>query len=35
MKTTTIKQKHNMAWLEPGYFEPTPEWNRERTNDRL
>jgi len=21
--------------LEPGYFEPTPEWNRERSNDRL
>ncbi len=21
--------------LEPGYFEPTPEWNQQRTNDRL
>jgi len=21
--------------LEPGYFEPTPEWNRERSADRL
>jgi hypothetical protein len=21
--------------LEPGYFEPTPEWNKERSNDRL
>ncbi len=21
--------------LEPGYFEPTPEWNQPRTNDRL
>src|SRR5215467_11069698 len=21
--------------LEPGYFEPTPEWNKERANDRL
>jgi hypothetical protein len=21
--------------LEPGYFEPTPEWDRERSNDRL
>jgi L-alanine-DL-glutamate epimerase-like enolase superfamily enzyme len=21
--------------LEPGYFEPTPEWNRERSTDRL
>jgi L-alanine-DL-glutamate epimerase-like enolase superfamily enzyme len=21
--------------LEPGYFEPTPQWNTERSNDRL
>lgn len=21
--------------LEPGYFEPTPEWDKERSNDRL
>lgn len=21
--------------LEPGYFEPTPEWDRERSADRL
>jgi hypothetical protein len=21
--------------LEPGYFEPTPEWDKERANDRL
>jgi hypothetical protein len=21
--------------LEPGYFEPTPQWNTDRTNDRL
>lgn len=21
--------------LEPGYFDPTPEWNKERSNDRL
>ena len=21
--------------LEPGYFEPTPEWNKERSHDRL
>ena len=21
--------------LEPGYFEPTPEWNKERSADRL
>jgi hypothetical protein len=21
--------------LEPGYFEPTPEWDRERSHDRL
>ena len=21
--------------LEPGYFEPTPEWDKQRTNDRL
>jgi len=20
--------------LEPGYFEPTPDWNRDRSNDR-
>ena len=20
---------------EPGYFEPTPDWNRDRSNDRL
>jgi hypothetical protein len=40
-------EKYNMAWLEdmipwqntellePGYFEPTSEWDRERSNDRL
>jgi hypothetical protein len=21
--------------LEPGYFEPTPQWDKDRTNDRL
>jgi len=21
--------------VEPGYFEPTPEWDKERSNDRL
>ena len=21
--------------LEPGYFEPTPEWDKDRSNDRL
>jgi len=21
--------------LEPGYFEPTPQWNTDRSNDRL
>jgi L-alanine-DL-glutamate epimerase-like enolase superfamily enzyme len=27
-----VIQQHLM---EPGYFEPTPEWDKERSNDRL
>ena len=27
-----VMKKH---LLEPGYFEPTPQWNTDRSNDRL
>jgi hypothetical protein len=28
------RKEHNQHLLEPGFFEPTPQWNVERSNDR-
>jgi hypothetical protein len=30
-----VREMVKQHLLEPGYFEPTPEWNRERSTDRL
>ena len=35
IKTNTIFEVVKQHLLEPGYFEPTPEWNKERSHDRL